>query len=85
MPTAFPQSVADRAAISPDDRLEQALAELREGVATDLLELLSQISPAYFETIVLDLLHKLGYGTSRADLHTAGSRFRRLGRAHRAR
>lgn len=62
----------DRATISPDDRLEQALAELREGVATELLELLSQVSPAYFETIVLDLLHKLGYGTSRADLLRVG-------------
>ena len=65
-------AVADRATISPDDRLEQALVELREGVATDLLELLSQVSPAYFETIVLDLLHKLGYGTSRADLLRVG-------------
>lgn len=65
-------TMADRATISPDDRLEQALAELREGVATDLLELLSQVSPAYFETVVLDLLHKLGYGTSRADLLRVG-------------
>ena len=65
-------TVADRATISPDDRLEQALAELREGVATDVLELLSQVSPAYFETVVLDLLHKLGYGTSRADLLRVG-------------
>ena len=67
-----PSKVDDRATISPDDRLEQALVELREGVATDLLELLSQVSPAYFETIVLDLLHKLGYGTSRADLLRVG-------------
>ena len=73
LPTvANPQAVDDRATISPDDRLEQALVELREGVATDLLELLSQVSPAYFETIVLDLLHKLGYGTSRADLLRVG-------------
>jgi restriction system protein len=64
--------MADRATISPDDRLEQALAELREGVATDLLEMLLQVSPAYVETIVLDLLHKLGYGTSRADLLRLG-------------
>lgn len=63
---------ADSVTVSPDDRLEQALAELREGVATDLLELLSQVSPAYFETVVLDLLHKLGYGTSRADLLRVG-------------
>ena len=64
--------VGDRATISPDDRLEQALAELREGVATELLELLSQVSPAHFETIVLDLLRKLGHGTSRADLLRVG-------------
>jgi restriction system protein len=63
---------ADGVAVSPDDRLEQALPELREGVATDLLELLSQVSPAYFETMVLDLLHKLGYGTSRTDLLRVG-------------
>ncbi|MDP2391595.1 MAG: winged helix-turn-helix domain-containing protein, partial [Acidobacteriota bacterium] len=73
MPTAVSQPTgADGVTVSPDDRLEQALAELREGVATDLLELLSQVSPAYFETVVLDLLHKLGYGTSRADLLRVG-------------
>jgi restriction system protein len=58
--------------VSPDDRLEQALSELRQGVAAELLELLSQVSPDYFETIVLDLLHKMGYGTSRADLVRVG-------------
>lgn len=73
VPTVVSQPTgADSVTVSPDDRLEQALAELREGVATDLLELLSQVSPAYFETVVLDLLHKLGYGTSRADLLRVG-------------
>lgn len=67
-----PQVIADRGTVSPDDRLEQALAELRQGVAAELLELLSQVSPQYFETIVLDLLHKMGYGTSRADLVRVG-------------
>ena len=70
--TANPEAVPERATISPDDRLEHALAELREGVATELLELLSQVSPAYFETVVLDLLHKLGYGIGRADLLRVG-------------
>lgn len=67
-----PSTVSQPATISPDDRLEQALKELREGVATELLELLLQVSPAYFETIVLDLLHKLGYGTGRTDLLRVG-------------
>ena len=57
---------------SPDDRLEQALSELRGGVAAELLELLSQVSPTYFETVVLDVLHKLGYGIGRADLLRVG-------------
>ena len=57
---------------SPDDRLEQALGELRQSVAAELLEVLSQVSPQYFETIVLDLLHRMGYGASRADLQRVG-------------
>ncbi len=64
--------ITDRATVSPDDRLEQALSELRQGVIAELVDLLSQVSPQYFETIVLDLLHKMGYGTSRADLVRVG-------------
>lgn len=57
---------------SPDDRLEQALSELRQSVAAELLEELSKVSPQYFETIVLDLLHRMGYGASRQDLQRVG-------------
>lgn len=58
--------------VSPDDRLEQALSELRRGVAADVLEQLSRLSPTQFESVVLDVLHKLGYGTSRAALTRVG-------------
>jgi restriction system protein len=71
-PSTVQTTVADRATVSPDDRLEQALSELRQGVVAELLDLLSQVSPEYFETIVLDVLHKMGYGTSRADLLRVG-------------
>lgn len=57
---------------SPDDRLGQALLELRQAAETELIELLGNVSPAYFETIVLDLLHRMGYGASRADLQRVG-------------
>jgi restriction system protein len=57
---------------SPDDRLSQAVAELRESVATELLETLATVSPSFFEVIVLDLLHRMGYGASRADIHRVG-------------
>jgi restriction system protein len=32
----------------------------------EILEALSTVSPSFFETIVLDLLHRMGYGASRA-------------------
>lgn len=57
---------------SPDDRLKDALDKIRESVTSELLELLGQVSPKYFETVVLDVLHKLGYGTSRSDLKRVG-------------
>ena len=59
-------------AVSPDDRLEAAVAELRATTRAELLETLSRVSPTFFETIVLDVLHKLGYGTSRGDLQRVG-------------
>ncbi|MBD2810599.1 restriction endonuclease [Xenorhabdus sp. Vera] len=57
---------------SPDDRLEQALKEIRDSVATELLENLLQVSPGRFEVIVLDVLHRLGYGGHRDDLQRVG-------------
>ncbi|WP_428310276.1 restriction endonuclease [Hydrocarboniphaga sp.] len=60
------------ATASPDDRLEQALQELKETVASELLDNLKQVSPGRFEVIVLDVLHRLGYGASRNDLQRVG-------------
>ncbi|MCW1967897.1 MAG: restriction endonuclease [Anaerolineae bacterium] len=57
---------------SPDERLENALAELHNAVVSELLDTLARVSPAYFETVVLDLLHRMGYGTSRTDLQRVG-------------
>jgi len=73
-PAATPSqtAVSERASSSPDDRLEQALLELRQAVAAELVDVLSQVSPEYFESIVLDLLHRMGYGTSRSDILLVG-------------
>jgi restriction system protein len=57
---------------SPDDRLEGALAELRGTVAAEVHEAVRKVSPTFFETIVLDLLHRMGYGASRSDLQRVG-------------
>lgn len=57
---------------SPDERIDQAIGELNDSVASELLDLIGESSPTFFEHLVLDLLHALGYGTSRADLQRVG-------------
>ena len=71
-PMTKPAVASTVAMASPDDRLGQAIAELRSAVAAELLETLASASPSFFETIVLDLLHRMGYGASRADLQRVG-------------
>jgi restriction system protein len=57
---------------SPEERIEAAVAELRDSVARDLLELIGRAPPEFFESLVLDLLHAMGYGTNRSDLQRVG-------------
>ena len=57
---------------SPDERLNSAVQEINESVGAELLEQIMQASPKFFEFLVLDLLHAMGYGTSRADLQRVG-------------
>jgi restriction system protein len=57
---------------SPEERIEAALAEVRDSVARDLLENIGRSPPEFFEKLVLELLHKMGYGTSRSDLQRTG-------------
>jgi restriction system protein len=57
---------------SPEERIEAALIELRESVGRDLLENIGRAPPEFFEQLVLDLLHAMGYGTSRSDLQRVG-------------
>ena len=66
------RSVISSPVASPDDRLGEALREIRQTAESELLELLANVSPSFFETIVLDLLHAMGYGTSRTDLQRVG-------------
>ena len=57
---------------SPDERLSEAVTEIRSTVVNELGESLKTVSPSFFESIVLDVLHKMGYGASRADLQRVG-------------
>lgn len=65
-----PPSVVPTA--SPEERLGEAVNEMRRAVAAELLDALAAVSPSFFETIVLDLLHRMGYGASRTDLQRVG-------------
>ena len=72
-PVAHPSPGASSSVTaSPDDRLEEARLELRSSVAAELLDSLKAASPSFFETVVLDVLHRMGYGASRADLQRVG-------------
>ena len=53
-------------------RLGLALEEIRRSVVAELLDTLATVTPAFFETLVLDLLHRMGYGANRADLQRVG-------------
>lgn len=57
---------------TPEERIDGALEEIRRAVAGQLLERIIQAPPTFFESLVLDLLHALGYGASEEDLERVG-------------
>lgn len=65
-------TITATAVASPDDQLEIAVSELRKSATAELLEILASVSPSFFERVVLDLLHEMGYGANRTDLQQVG-------------
>lgn len=57
---------------TPEERIDSALEEIHRSVARDLLEQITQAPPMFFEQLVLDLLHALGYGATDEDLQRVG-------------
>ena len=52
---------------TPEEVLEQSHIALRETVTQDLLDRVKSSPPAFFETLVVELLLRMGYGGSRED------------------
>lgn len=52
---------------TPGELLESAYQKLREDLSEELLKIIKECSPAFFERLVIDLLVKMGYGGSRKD------------------
>lgn len=67
------ESIDDGSGETPDERLRAAYAEIHSSIANELLSLVRNAEPAFFEALVLDLLHAMGYGTSRDDLRQTGA------------
>lgn len=72
-PPLTPDTLTVAADLStPEDRIENARAQIRERTIADILELLGNVLPELFEVIVLDVLYKMGYGESREALQRVG-------------
>jgi restriction system protein len=61
------KGTSEVSAETPLEALEAAYKNLRDQLASELLEKLKQTTPSFFEKIVVELLVKMGYGGSRAD------------------
>lgn len=49
---------------TPDEMMETGYSKIRKDLAEELLNKIKSCNPYFFESIVLDLLIKLGYGGS---------------------
>lgn len=70
--TALRAAATGAAKATPDDLLEQAISDLNTAANDELLERMSTVSPSFFEVVVLDVLHQMGYGANRSDLQRVG-------------
>lgn len=61
------ETIAEVSEKTPEEILEDAYEEIRYGLAQDLLGLVKQSTPSFFERLVVELLVKMGYGGSRRD------------------
>jgi len=52
---------------TPEEEIEAAYQRVRAGLAEDLLQMVKNCSPAFFERLIIDLLVKMGYGGTRKD------------------
>jgi restriction system protein len=57
---------------TPTDQINDAVQQIRTSVKRDLVERFGTFTPTEFEQLVLQVLHKLGYGTSIKDLRRVG-------------
>ncbi len=59
---ASPQEEVNLGKASPQDLIDAGLSTIEEQTKRDLLEELHKTDPSYFESVILQLLKKMGYG-----------------------
>jgi restriction system protein len=52
---------------TPEEQIEKAFRTISSALRTELLQRISQNTPAFFEELIIDLLVTMGYGGSRPD------------------
>lgn len=66
-PGTEPVKAGDDPALTPDELINTGYAQLRAGLASQLLERVMSASPAFFENLVVEVLVAMGYGGSHED------------------
>lgn len=57
----------EEAVATPEETLETAYLKIRNELASELLDRIKASAPSFFETLVVELLLKMGYGGSRSE------------------
>ena len=52
---------------TPEENLDKAYQHIRKSLASELLSRVVELSPTFFERLVVELLVKIGYGGSIKD------------------
>ncbi|MBY0404461.1 MAG: restriction endonuclease, partial [Cyanobacteria bacterium] len=53
--------------LTPEEALQMSYQSLRQALAQEILQKVKEMSPRFFETLVVDVLVSMGYGGSRKD------------------
>ncbi len=64
-PGSKPEALTPASDQTPEERIEDSYHELRTTLTEELLDRIHDQSPEFFEQLVLDVLHSIGYGGKR--------------------
>jgi restriction system protein len=67
IPTVVPAVPSALATSTPQEQIEKAVLTIQSALRSELLERISQNTPAFFEELIIELLVKMGYGGSRPE------------------